>query len=72
MANKVREKASFIIDQGTYYYNVIPFKLENTRETFQRLVSKVFVNQIGYNMDLYVKDISQKDWAKNLKFEFKK
>lgn len=34
MVEDDKKKTSFIIDQGTYYYNVIPFRLKNTRATF--------------------------------------
>ena len=35
----------------------MPFGLKNTSATYQRLVNKVFVDQIGRNMEAYVDDM---------------
>ena len=48
------EKTSFVTGQGTYYYQVIPFGLKNTRATYQRLVNKMFQKQIGASMEVYI------------------
>ena len=40
-----------------YYYKVMPFRLKNTRVKYQRLVNKVFIDQLGRNMEAYVNDI---------------
>ena len=34
LAPKDEENMSFIIDQGTYYYKVMPFSLKNAGETY--------------------------------------
>ena len=36
------EKTSFITDQGTYCYRVMPFGLKNAGATYQRLVNHIF------------------------------
>ena len=36
------EKTTFITPHGLYYYNVMSFGLKNARETYQRLVTKIF------------------------------
>ena len=36
------EKRTFIIENATYYYKVIPFGLKNARATYQRLMNLVF------------------------------
>lgn len=41
-------------DKGLYCYNVMPFGLKNAGTTYQRLVNKIFVEQIGVNMEVYV------------------
>ena len=41
------EHTSFIIDQGLYYYKVMPFGLKNTGATYQRMVNMTFAEQIG-------------------------
>ena len=51
------EKTSFITDSGTFCYRVMPFGLRNAGATFQRLMDKVFVDQIGRNVSAYVDDI---------------
>jgi hypothetical protein len=41
-----QEKASFITDWGLYYYKMMPFGLKNARATYQKLVNKMFRDQI--------------------------
>jgi hypothetical protein len=52
-----QEKTAFITDQGLYCYRVMPFILKNASATFQRLMNKMFQEQIGRNMEVYVDDI---------------
>ncbi|CAL9028599.1 unnamed protein product, partial [Prunus brigantina] len=66
-----RAKTSFIIERGTYCYKVMPFGLKNAGATYQRLVNKIFKEQIGKTMDVYVDDMLVKapervDHIKNL------
>nr|GEV32467.1 reverse transcriptase domain-containing protein [Tanacetum cinerariifolium] len=44
--------------EGVYYYRKMPFGLKNTGVTYQRLVDKVFNDQIGRNLEAYVDDMS--------------
>ena len=57
MAEENQEKTAFIISQGLYCYKVMPFGLKNVRATFQRLVNKMFSQQIDRNMEVYVDDM---------------
>ncbi|XP_065632981.1 uncharacterized protein LOC112035103 [Quercus suber] len=57
MADEDQEKTAFITSQGLYCYNVMPFGLKNAGATYQRLVNKMFVKQIGRNMEVYVDDM---------------
>ena len=57
MAKEDQEKTSFITSQGLYCYKVMPFGLKNVRATYQRLVNKMFGQQIGRNMEVYVDDM---------------
>ncbi|KAI5344038.1 hypothetical protein L3X38_011915 [Prunus dulcis] len=50
-------KTSFIIERGAYCYKVMPFGLKNARATYQRLVNKIFKEQIGKTMEVYVDDM---------------
>ena len=51
------EHTSFIIDKGLYCYKVMPFGLKNAGATYQKQVNKMFANQIGRNMEVYVDDM---------------
>ncbi|KAL0404048.1 UNVERIFIED_CONTAM: Retrovirus-related Pol polyprotein from transposon gypsy [Sesamum radiatum] len=57
MAEEDRIKTSFITDQGIYCYNAMPFGLKNAGATYQRLVNRMFKNQIGSTMEVYVDDM---------------
>lgn len=37
-----RDNISFIIEWANYQYNVMPFALDNTEATYQRMVNKIF------------------------------
>ena len=52
-----REKTAFITLLGIYCYKVMPFGLKNTGATYQRMVSKMFKDQIGKTMEIYINDI---------------
>ena len=51
------EKTSFITPHGLYCYNVMPFGLKNVRETYQRLVKKMFRPLLGSTMEVYIDDM---------------
>ena len=57
MAEEDQEKTAFITSQGLYCYKVMPFGLKNAGATYQRLVNKMFNQQIGRNMEVYVDDM---------------
>ena len=52
-----QEKTSFITSQCLFYYKVMPFGLKNTGATFQRLMKRMFMHQIGRNVQVYVDDM---------------
>ncbi|CAL8091070.1 unnamed protein product [Prunus armeniaca] len=52
-----KAKTSFIIERGTYCYKVMPFGLKNAGATYQRLMNKIFKEQIGKTMEVYVDDM---------------
>ncbi|KAI5344505.1 hypothetical protein L3X38_012382 [Prunus dulcis] len=52
-----KAKTSFIIERGTYCYKVMPFGLKNSRVTYQRLMNKIFKEQISKTMEVYVDDM---------------
>jgi hypothetical protein len=52
-----QEKTAFIINRGLYCYKMMPFGLKNAGATYQRLVNRMFQNQIGRNVEVYVDDL---------------
>jgi hypothetical protein len=52
-----QEKTAFMTDKDLYCYKVMPFGLKNMEVTYQRLVKKMFHEQIGWNMEVYVNDM---------------
>ncbi|WZZ44804.1 hypothetical protein YC2023_041063 [Brassica napus] len=52
-----REKTAFITDRGTYCYKVMPFGLKNGGATYQRLVNRIFSEQRGKTMEVYIDDM---------------
>lgn len=54
---KKMKKIVFIIKRGFYYYKMMSFGLKNAGDTYQYLINKVFKNQIGRNMKVYVDDM---------------
>jgi len=51
------EKLAFMTDRANHCYRVMAFGLRNARATFQRLVDKVFKNEIGKRIEVYVDDM---------------
>ena len=41
---------SFVTNQGLFCYKVMPFDLKNACGKYQRLMNKMFTNQIGRNV----------------------
>ena len=70
-----QEKTSFMTSQGLFCYKVMPFKLKNAGATYQRLMNKMFANQIGRNVQVYVDDmlvksLREEDHLDNLRETF--
>jgi BarA-like signal transduction histidine kinase len=57
MEEEDQEKSAFIISRGLFCYKAMPFGLKNAGATYQRLVNKMFHDQIGRNMEVYVDDM---------------
>ena len=49
-----RNKTTFITDGGVYTYKAMPLGLRNAGTTYQKLVDKVFADQNGRNIEVYV------------------
>lgn len=52
-----RRKTTFMIEHSNNQYNVIPFRLKNTGTLCQRIMSKVFREEIGKTLEVYMKDM---------------
>ena len=52
-----QEKTSFITIRGLFCYKVMPFGLKNVGATYQRLMNRMFHDQIGRNVEVYVDDM---------------
>src|SRR5919206_993985 len=53
-----REKTAFIIEEGLYEFNVMPFGLCNAPATFQRLMHEVLGDLIYTKAPVYIDDIN--------------
>lgn len=60
MNPKDEENTSFITENGIYCYKVMPFGLKNAGATYQRLMNKVFKDQIWHNIKVCVDDMLTK------------
>ena len=61
-----QEKTSFVTEQGTYCYRVMPFGLKNAGATYQRLVNRMFQKQIDATMEVYIDDMLVKSTTSGL------
>ncbi|GJZ84336.1 reverse transcriptase domain-containing protein [Tanacetum coccineum] len=57
MAEGDEDKTTFFVGEGVFCYRKMPFGLKNAGATYQRLVDKVFHDQIGRNLEAYVDDM---------------
>ncbi|GAU27977.1 hypothetical protein TSUD_373720 [Trifolium subterraneum] len=57
MAEIDKKKTAFMTETGNYYYNVMPFGLKNAGATYQRMMNKVFHNEIGDMLEIYMDDM---------------
>jgi len=57
MAASDMNKTTFITDDANYFYRVMPFGLKNAKETYQRLMDKVFSHLMRQCVEVYVDDM---------------
>jgi hypothetical protein len=75
MKEEDEEKTAFYTNKGIFCYTKMPFGLKNAGATYQRLVDRIFAEQIGRNMEAYVDDLviksaSAEDILKDVKETF--
>ena len=63
LAPKDQEKTFFITPTGNFHYKVMSFNLKNVGSTYQRMVTKIFKEQLGRNMEAYIDDMVVKSKA---------
>ena len=63
MAPEDQEKTSFITPISNFHYKVMPFGLKNEGSTYQRMVTQMFKEQLGRNMEAYIVDMVVKSKA---------
>ena len=56
-----QEKTAFITNMGVYCYTMMPFGLKNAGATYQRMMSRVFKDQIGKILEVYIDDMIVKN-----------
>ena len=54
MAVEDEDRMAFHTDKGTFCYTKMPFGLRNAGATYQRIMDRVFENQVGRNEEAYV------------------
>ncbi|XP_050897133.1 uncharacterized protein LOC127103949 [Lathyrus oleraceus] len=60
MAQEDMEKTTFITPWGTFFYMVMPFRLNNVCATYQRAMDTLFHNMIHREIKVYVDDMIAK------------
>lgn len=69
------EKITFIMEDADYCYRIMPFGLKNMRASYQRVMDRIFKDQIGRNVEVYINDMviksqSMAQYAANLEKVF--
>ena len=50
-------KTAFMTETCSYYYKVMPFRLQNAGATYQRLMNRILAPMLGRNVQAYVDDM---------------
>ena len=57
LATEDQEKTAFVTPVGNYYYKVMPFGLKNVGSTYQRMMTRMFEQQMGKSVEVYIDDM---------------
>ena len=52
-----QEKTAFLTPVGNYHYKVMPFGLKNAGSTYQRMMTRMFVPQLGKSIEAYIDEM---------------
>ena len=54
LAAEDQEKTAFVTPVGNYHYKVMPFGLKNAGSTYQRMMTRMFEQQMGKTVEVYI------------------
>ena len=57
LAAEDQEKTAFVTPVGNYHYKVMSFGLKNARSTYQRMMTRMFEQQMGKSIEVYIDDM---------------
>ena len=57
LAAEDQEKIAFVTPVGNYHYKVMPFGLKNAGSTDQRMMTRMFEQQMGKSDEVYIDDM---------------
>ena len=57
LATEDQEKIAFISPNANYHYTVMPFGLKNVGATYQRMITRMFWDIIGFTVKVYINDM---------------
>ena len=57
LAAEDQEKTAFVTPIGNYHYKVMPFGLKNAGSTYQRMMTRMFEQQMGKSIEVYIDDM---------------
>ena len=52
-----QEKTAFVTPTRNYHYKVMSFGLKNAGSTYQRIMTRMFKQQLGKNIEIYIDDM---------------
>ena len=52
-----QERTTFVTPIGNYYYKLMSFGLKNVRDTYQRMITRMFEPQLGKSIEIYMDDM---------------
>jgi len=57
LAAEDQEKMAFVTPVGNYHYKVMPFDLQNAGSTYQRMMTRMFEQQMGKSIEVYIENM---------------
>ena len=57
LADENQEKTTFVTPVENYHYKVMPFGLKNAASTYQRMMTRMFEQQMGKSIEVYIDDM---------------